>query len=321
VGSVSVVFAGTDVRRGLFGSLDDPWIAMSAQSGEYRALIAPHLPAPAPGAVVPNPDGTRLAWAGGSGVVVYDTVTAESDQLTVPDASAVGAFSPDGSLLLAYAAGAVVVVDVATGDALATVDASPQALSRTAWRPDGSAIDVVIGRELTTVGLPSGDVSTQRTELPETATLAWSPTGDRLISLQEESGALRLFVSEAADAGALGPPTQIDTTGLAIDRLLGFSGPHTVAVVALQLESGSLEQIVDVPLDGRSPSALTGLPAPGENWVGTSMLAVATENLFTGSTEFNDPVWPWSYTSRLVGCSIFALFLLGLYVTRRPRRH
>jgi hypothetical protein len=30
-------------------------------------------------------------------------------------------------------------------------------------------------------------------------------------------------------------------------------------------------------------------------------------------------VWPWSYTSRLVGCSVFALFLLGLYVTRRPR--
>lgn len=320
VGSVSVVFAGTDVRRGLFGSLDDPWIAISAQGGEYRALIAPQLPAPETGAVVPNPDGTRLAWAGGSGVVVYDTVTAESEELTVPDASAVGPFSPDGSLLLAYAAGALAVVDVATGDALATVDAPAEALGRAAWRPDGSAIDVVIGRQLTTVQLPSGDVSTQSTELPETASLAWSPTGDRLVSLQEESGALRLFVSEAASAGALGAPTRIDTSGLAIDRLLGFSGEHTVAVIALQLESGSLEQIVDVPLDGRSANALTGLPAPGENWVGTPTLAVATENLFTGSTEFNDPVWPWSYTARLVGCSIFALFLLGLYVTRRPRR-
>ena len=320
LGSVSVVFAGTDVRRGLFGSVDDPWIAMSAQSGEYRVLIAPDLPAPAAGAVLLSPDGNRLAWAAGSGVVVYDTVTGESEELSVAEASAVGAFSPDGSQLLAYAAEAIVVVDAATGDVVATVDAPAEALPRAAWRPDGSAVDVVVGSELTTLEVPSGDVSTQPTELPEAATLAWSPTGDRLVSLQEESGAQRLFVSEVAGDGSVGAPTQIDTTGLAIDRLFAFSGERTVAVIALQLESGSLEQIVDVPLDGRSASALTGLPSPGENWVGTPTLAVATENLFTGSTEFNDPVWPWSYTARLVGCTIFSLFWLGLYVTRRPKR-
>jgi hypothetical protein len=319
VGSVSVVFAGTDVRRGLLGSLEDPWIAMSAQSGEYRALIAPDLPAPAAGAVVSSPDGTLLAWAGGSGVVVYDTVTAESEDLPVADASAVGAFSPDGSQLLTYAGAAITVVDTAAGESLATVDAPAEALARAAWRPDGSAVDVVVGSELTTLEVASGEVSTQPTELPEAAALAWSPTGDRLVSLQEDSGALRLFLSEVADDGSVGAPTRIDTTGLAIDRLLAFSGERTVAVIALQLQSGSLEQIVDVPLDGRSATGLTGLPAPGENWVGTPTLAVASENLFAGSTEFDDPVWPWSYTSRLVGCSIFSLFLLGLYVTRRPR--
>ncbi len=320
VGSVSVVFAGTAVRRGLFDTVDTPWIAMSAQSGEYRALIAPDLPAPAAGAVVASPDGSRLAWAGDSGVVVYDTVTAESEELSIPQASAVGPFSPDGSQLLAYAVEGLVVVDPTTGDAVASVDAPAGSLARAAWRPDGSAVDVVIGSQLTTLEVPSGDVSTQPTELPEAASLAWSPTSDRLISLQEETGAQRLFLSDVAADGSVGAPTRIDTTGLAIDRLLGFSGERTVAVIALQLRSGSLEQIVDVPLDGRSATALTGLPAPGENWVGTQTLAVATENLVTGSTEFNDPVWPWSYTARLVGCSIFALFLLGLYVTRRPRQ-
>jgi hypothetical protein len=232
----------------------------------------------------------------------------------------VGPFSPDGSQVLAYAVEGLVVVDATTGDAVATVDAPPGSLARAAWRPDGSAITLVIGSELTSLEVPSGDVSTQPTELPEAASLAWSPTGDRLISLQEETGAQRLFLSDVAADGSVGAPTRIDTTGLAIDRLLGFSGERTVAVIALQLRSGSLEQIVDVPLDGRSATALTGLPAPGENWVGTHTLAVATENLVTGSTEFNDPVWPWSYTARLVGCSIFALFLLGLYVTRRPRQ-
>jgi hypothetical protein len=319
VGSVSVVFAGTDVRRGLLDRLDNPWIAMSAESGEYRALIAPDLPQPSAGAVVPSAEGSRLAWAGGSGVVVYDTVTGESVELSVPQASAVGAFSPDGSMLLAYGAEGLVVVDAATGESMAAVDAPASAVPRAAWRPDGSAVDVVIGSELTALEVSSGEVSTQPTELPESASLAWSPNGDRLVSLQEESGALRLFVSDAADDGSLGPPTRLASSGLAIDRLLGFSGERTVSVIALQLQSGSLEQIVDVPLDGRSASALTGLPAPGENWVDTATLGVATENLFTGSTEFNDPVWPWSYTARLVGCSLFSLFLLGLYVTRRPR--
>jgi hypothetical protein len=319
VGSVSVVFAGTDVRRGLLDRLDNPWIAMSAESGEYRALIAPDLPQPSAGAVVPSAEGSRLAWAGGSGVVVYDTVTGESGELSVPQASAVGAFSPDGSMLLAYGAEGLVVVDAATGESMAAVDAPASAVPRAAWRPDGSAVDVVIGSELTALEVSSGEVSTQPTELPESASLAWSPSGDRLVSLQEESGALRLFVSDAADDGSLGPPTRLASSGLAIDRLLGFSGERTVSVIALQLQSGSLEQIVDVPLDGRSASALTGLPAPGENWVDTATLGVATENLFTGSTEFNDPVWPWSYTARLVGCSLFSLFLLGLYVTRRPR--
>ena len=321
VGSVSVVFAGTEARRGLLGSIDDPWIAMSAQSGEYRALLAPDLPDPVAGAVTTSPDGNRLAWVGGSGVVVYDTVTGDSEELPVPGVSAVGAFAPDGSMLLTYAGEGLAVVRVPGGEVVATTDAPPETVALAAWRPGGSAVDVVTGSQLTTIALPTGDVTQQDTELPATASLTWSPTGDRLVSMQEAPGENpRLFVSELAEDGALGSPTQIDSTGLAIDRLLGFSGERTVAVVALQLSTGSLEQIVDVPLDGRAATPLTVLPALGENWAGTPTMSVATDNLYQGATEFPDRVWPWSYTARLVGCLIVSLFLLGLYVTRRPRR-
>lgn len=320
VGSVSVVFAGTEATHGLFGTIDDPWIAISANSGEYRALLATDLPEPVAGAVTTSPAGDRLAWVGGSGVVVYDTMTGDSEELPVPGVSAVGSFSSDGSMLLAYDTDGLAVVDLSSGEVVANTAAPPKAVTRAAWRQDGSAVDVVTGNRLTTMAIPSGKITSQVTQLPESASLAWSPTGDRLVSMQEVAGANRLFVSEVGGDGRLRPPTSIDTTGLAIERLLSFSGERTVAVVALQLQSGSIEQIVDVPLDGRSATAMTVLPSPGENWVGTPTLSVASDTLYQGSTGFPERVWPWSYLSRLVACIIFGLFLFGLYVTRQPKR-
>jgi len=232
---------------------------------------------------------------------------------------AVGAFSPDGSMLLAYVTDGLAVLDVSGGEVVATTEAPPKAVARAAWRPDGNAVDVVTGNRLTTITIPSGSVTQQVTQLPESASLAWSPTGDRLVNMQEVSGANRLFESQLGSDGRLGSPTMIESEGLAIERLLGFSGERTVAVVALQLQSGSLEQIVDVPLDGRSATPLTVLPSPGENWAGTPTLSVATDNLYQGSTEFTEQIWPWAYLSRLVACIIVGLFVFGLYVTRRPK--
>jgi hypothetical protein len=257
---------------------------------------------------------------GGEGLVVYDTVTADSTDLAVPGLSAVGAFAPDGSMLVGFGSDGLVVVDLADGDVVAATEAPPRSVARAAWRPDGRAIDVVTGTQLTTIAVPSGTVSRQKTELPESASLAWSPNGDQLVSMQEVAGANRLFLSELGDDGVLGTPTRVDTTGLAIERLLGYSGDRTVGVIALQLSSGSLEQIIDVPLDDRSATPLTVLPPPGQNWIGTPTLAVATDTLFQGSTDFPERTWPWSYQARLVGCIVIGVFLLGLYVTRRPRR-
>ena len=108
--------------------------------------------------------------------------------------------------------------------------------------------------------------------------------------------------------------------GACAERLIGFSGDRTVAVVAYLLESGSIERILDIPLDGHSANDLTTLPSPGENWVSTDTLVIASDNLVAGSVDYETQLWPWSYTARLVACGLFAFFLFGLYVTRRPRR-
>jgi len=318
VGAVSLVFAGTEVRDGLVGSLEHPWITVASHTGDYRAIDAPDLPAPGPDVMTTSHDGNLLAWATGDGVVVYDAITGESRVLALDGVDHVGDFSPDSSLLLVHGE-QLAIVDLASGDAVATADADDAVLGRAAWRADSSAVDFVVGAELTTLGGEGGDVSAQPTDIPEAASLAWSPNGDRLASLRTVEGAQRLFLSQPGEDGTLADGEQVSTDGIALDRLIGFSGERTIAVVAYLLESGSIERILDIPLDGRSPSDLTVLPSPGENWVDTATLTVASDNLVAGSTEYPGQVWPWSYTSRLVSCSLFALFLLGLYVTRRPR--
>lgn len=318
VGGVSLVFAGTEVLDGLLGTLERPWITVASHTGEYRAISAPDLPAPGPDVMTASHDGNLLAWATGDGIVLYDAVTGESRTLALDGVDHVGDFSPDSSMLLVQGQ-QLVIVDLASGDAVATADSDDSVLGLAAWRADSSAVDFVAGAELSTLGVDGGDVGTQPTDIPALAPLAWSPNGDRLASLRQVEGALRLFVSQLGEDGTLADGEQVPTDGVALDRLIGFSGERTIAVVAYLLESGSIERILDIPLDARSPSDLTMLPPPGENWVDTATLSIASDNLVAGSTEYPTQVWPWSYTSRLVSCSLFALFLLGLYVTRRPR--
>ena len=88
---------------------------------------------------------------------------------------------------------------------------------------------------------------------------------------------------------------------------------------AYLLESGSLERVLDISIDGGSPVDLTTLPSPGDNWVGSETLAVSGAALRAGSTDFDNQVWPWSYRARLVSCLLLGLFGLGLWLTRRHR--
>jgi len=316
-GTVAVVYAGTEVEQGLTGSLPAPWIAISSRTGDYRALDAPGLPQAGAGAVVVSPDGARLAWTGPEGLVLYDAVTGETSRPGVTGVDRVGAFSEDGSLLAVHSGG-LKVVEVGSGDVVAETEAGAEAVAGAAWRPDSSALDLVDGGDLVTVTV-GGEVMTQPTTIPADAQLAWSPSGDRIAELHEESGNNRLFLSHLRRDGTVGPGERVDTSGLSLQHLLGFSGERTVAVDAFALESGSVERVLDVSLSGGSPTDLTILPPPGDNWVDTSTLAVATDTLLKGSYAWDSPVWPWSYTARLGACALLMFFLFGMYVTRRPR--
>ncbi len=317
-GGVAMVFAGTEVRDGLLGEVAHPWITVTSHGADYRALVAPDLPAAGPAVMATSHDGNLLAWPTDSGLEVYDTLTGDTRELAIEGVEHVGAFAPDSSMVLSYGE-QLTAVDLGSGDVVAAVTADPAAVSRAAWRPDSSAFDFVRDGELTTVAVADGVESSQPTEIPERASLAWSATGDRLASLRVKDGVKRLFLSQLAADGTVARGEQVDTRGISLERLIGFSGERTIAVVAFLLESGSIERILDIPLDGRSPTGLTTLPSPGDNWVGSNTLAIAADNLVAGSTETDDRVWPWTYSARLVACILLSGFLLGLYVTRRRR--
>lgn len=317
-GPYSVVFAGTEVRDGLLSEVADPWIGISARSGNYRAISAPGLPPPAPHAVSLSASGDLLAWAAGSDVVLHDTVEGTSRTIEVPGVAAVGAFSPDESMLL-VGTDSPAVLDLTSGEVVATLPGASDLLRRTAWRPDGSAVDLLSGRRLLTASVPGPGVSSQPTDIPARSALAWLPAGEQLVSLQPDQGARRLFVSTLGPDGELSPSRLLRTPHISLQRLLGASGPRSVAVVAYLLESGAVERVLDVRLDSGTVSDLTVLPSPGVNWTSSATMAVSTDALRAGSTDFDEPVWPWSHLARLVALLVVALFGLGLFVTRQPR--
>lgn len=317
-GTVSVVYAGTEVDAGLTGTLDEPWIAISSQTGDYRALDVPHLPDPSGDPIAVSPDGGRLAWVGDGTLTLYDTVTGDVSEPDLRGVDTVGQFSPDGDRLLVHADG-LKVLDVASGDVVAERAADADAVAGAAWRPSGRFFDFVDGTTLMTVTVPGGTVEEQPTDIPEAAQLAWSPDGERLADLHEESGGNRLFLSALSPGGRLQEPVQVDTTGLSLQRIFGFSGPSTVAANAYLLESGSVERVLDVSLTGGTARDLTTLPPPGDNWIGSETLSVASATLVKGSYAYENQLWPWSYLARLSASALLMFFLFGLYVTRRPR--
>ena len=200
LGEISMVYAGTDVEDGLVGEVERPWIGVAAQGGDYRAISAPDLPEAWPGAVALAPEGDLLGWATGDGVGIHDALTGESREIPLDGATSIGTFSPDGSMVVVHAGG-LRVLDLASGDVVAETEGTDEAVvRRAAWRADGSAVDYVEGSDLVTLPADGGDPTTQPSPFDETAPLAWAPTGDQLVALQDdEDGVLRLM-SAPADA-------------------------------------------------------------------------------------------------------------------------
>lgn len=319
VGPVAAVFAGTRVLDGLVGDLDAPWIAVSSRTGDYRAISAPDLPAATPGALSVSPTGDLLAWAGDGEVVVHDTVSGENRVLDAPGVTAVGAFAPDGERLLVHA-GELSVVDVVADEQVSSLGEVPaRAVAHAAWRPDGTAVSLVDGR-LVEIDVASGRRTPSEVAMSADAQLAWSPSGEQLVSLQEMAGARRLQVWQRLADGRVTPVGSAPAEGISLAHLLGFTDDATVAVVGRALETGVIQRVFEVPVDGSGNVVEIGqLPGPGDNWVGAETMEVAADALLGGSAGFEEPRWPWSHLAKLVASLVLALFALGMYLTRRPR--
>jgi hypothetical protein len=267
-----------------------------------------------------SPAGDRVAWAADDALVVHDTMTGESRVLQAPGVTAVGAFAPDGERLLVNA-GELRVIDVVADEQVSALGEVPdRAVEHAAWRPDGTAVSLVDGR-LVEVDVTSGRRTGSTVAVSADAQLAWSPSGDRLATLQEVAKVQRLQVWQRAADGTVSPSGSAPAEGISLRHLLGFTGEDAVAVAGLSLETGAIERIFEVPVGvSGSVDEMGVLPAPGVNWVGGQTLAVASDALLGGSTQFEEPRWPWSHLAKLVASFVVALFLLGMYLTRRPRR-
>jgi hypothetical protein len=134
------------------------------------------------------------------------------------------------------------------------------------------------------------------------------------------SGARRLQVWERRSDGTVELVRSAPAEGISLGRLLGFTDEDTVAVVGLALETGGIQRLFKVAVDGSGTAVEVGqLPAPGDNWVGAETLEVAAAALDGGTTRFAEPRWPWSDAAKLVSSLVLALFALGMFLTRRPR--
>jgi hypothetical protein len=321
VGPVALVLAVPSVREGLTGRMENPWVAVSSQDGRYRALSAPHRPEPVDDAVAVSADGRSLAWGFEDGVVLLDPVSDEARELVegIPGDPAVGEFSPDGSLFTVYA-GELQVVEAGSGEVVATLDGIDERAARQAvWTTDGAALTYVEDGRLVTHDWRSDSLTAvPAPTIAADATLAWSPSGEQLAAMREVRGVRFVEVFDAAGDGRLSLSHTVRPAGHAQRELLGWVNDRRVAVTALRIETGTLELAYSMStVDTSPPSQLMQLPGEGLH---RDTLEVAAGPLAQGSARFEEPDWPASDVSKLVASVVLSVFLLGLYLTRRPRQ-
>lgn len=319
VGPVAVVYAGGEVRDGLLGWMENPWIAVSAANGDYRALSAPHLPEARPGAVRVSPDGLALAWSFADGVVLYDPLEDTAREVTDGRGGDpfVGEFSPDGSLLLVHDS-ELRIVEVASGRVVGTaVGVDRDTARRTTWTRDGESLTYVEQGTLVTHHWADDERTRVPTSVGTDATLVWSPTGDRLAAMEEVRGVRDVEMYDVGRGGRLRLLGTIEPDGYAQQELLGFVTEDSVAVSALTLQTATLPLVFEMSTAEDAPPVELVQLQGSEQTVGT--LQVARDPLAQGSAPFAEPRWPASSLAKLVGSVVVAVFLLGLYITRRPR--
>lgn len=334
VGAVSMVFAGTDVLTGLTGELANPWIVVSSHTGDYRALDAPHLPEAAAGAMAVSPNGRLLAWSWRGGVVLYDAVEDEAQEVTdgVGRDPLVGRFSPDGTLLVVVDDGALRLLQVGAGETaagekpvgevVATAEqVAVESARNAAWTPDGSVVTYVDDGRLVSFDWRQGSRTSVPVPLASETTLAWQPSGDRLAAMHDVGGVNVIDLFDVGRGGRVEASGTVRPDQRSLERLLGFTSDTHLTVTGLGLETGALEQVFRLSTVDSTTAPVMRLAGPGTNWWGSETVSFAARPLAAGSVDYDEPPWPWSASAKLVLSAVVAVFVLGLYLTRGlPRR-
>lgn len=319
IGPVGAVFAVQSVLTGLTGEMTNPWVALSSLDGAARAISSAQLPPAARGAAVQvSADGRLLAWPASDSVVLYDPVQDSTRTAQTTGPTTLGAFSPDGSHLLVND-GTLSVLQVGSGDIRPLADDVPAgSTAGAAWSPDGREVTWVNDGLLRTAG-PDGSAAEQRTNLPPTTMLAWSASGEELLSLDEDGGTLLRWSRWGDRLRRAGRVRQMEGTYL--ERLIGYTGDDRAAVIGLSRASGGLPQLMTLDLTSGAVDLLTALPAPGVevNWVDTATLSFADDALAGGTKEFPAPAEVWSDRAVLTSLVIGVGCILGFYLVRRRR--
>lgn len=319
-GPVSMVFAGDVVDSGLTGTLGQPWIAVSSLTGDYRALVAPHLPEPHADAMAASPDGRLLAWAHEDGLVLYDAVRDDARELPLGAGAPVhiGQFSPDSRRITAYGGGVLYVVGVQDGDVLGELpDVDDRSARQAVWTPDSTGLTYVADGRLVTRPWRGGPAEHAPTGIERAATLDWHPSGGRIAAVQTAGTGNEIRLFDVRADGSLEPAGALSREAYSMQRMLGFSSETTVSAIGLGLGTGPLPQLYRMSTE--SPIATDVTQFPAEDRV-LATLEVAAGPLQNGSSSFPEPDWPIRDLSKLVISVVAAVFVAGMAFTRRPRQ-
>jgi hypothetical protein len=320
-GPVAIAFRGNEARHGLSDSSTDPWIVVSAATGDYRVLAAPHLPARGEGPLVVAPDGRALAWGWNGGVVVYDPVSGESRELAgeLSERPRHLVWSGSGDRLAFYAGGAAQVLDAASGELTAVPGLSEQSERHLAFGPGGETLVASAPTGLSVVNWRSGQRQRIDAALGRVVGLRGGPESGRVavLSIERFGNPVRVL-----DPGRRSAPVQrVAPERLFVQQLVGWLGDNAFAVVALSAQTGPLRTIYQVSVDDASYSSLVTLPdVDGTNWTDSSTMSVATGLLQTRVADLGEPNWPWDPRAKLSALVLVTFFLLGYLVLMKPRR-